>query len=273
MDPLGTFKRSLFLGAAIAVFIIVLPLLLLYVSGYRLSYEKKAIVETGGIYIHTEGIDGEISVSSQNLEKPLEKISGLIQGLDPNTYTVNLRKEGFSSWQKNVEVFASKVNDVHPFQIPLSPTIEDIPEMIKNSSGKNIVNTLFKTTKKLFTEENKVRETSNVTLARIDNHLIAIWKGNPSNPPHFFCNTPNICSNAIVVSNNITEDSVWDFFPKRDDVVIFTTKDGIYVSEIDPFGGKNEHAIIIGEYISFRLKGDILYIQNEEKLSSIDLLP
>lgn len=273
MDPLGTFKRSLFLGAAFAVFIVVLPLLLLYVSGYRLSYKNKAIVETGGVYVHTEGIDGIVTVTAPTLEKPIENSGGLVQGLDPSIYTVTLKRDGFNTWQKRVQVFASKVNDVHPFQVATDPEILEIPETITNTAGKKISNSEFKTIQKLFLDKNVQREVGAVTLTKVNAQLIALWEGSQGNPPHFFCYTPNICSNAIVISGELTDTSTWDFFPKRNDIVIFTKKDGVYITEIDPFGGKNEVLLMVGTNPSIRLDGSILYIQNNKKISSIDLLP
>jgi hypothetical protein len=54
MEPLGTTKRAALLGVAIAAFIVILPILFLYVSGFRFSLAKKTILETGGIYVHRE---------------------------------------------------------------------------------------------------------------------------------------------------------------------------------------------------------------------------
>jgi hypothetical protein len=53
--------------------------------------------------------------------------------------------------------------------------------------------------------------------------------------------------------------------------LIIAKKDGIYVTEIDRYGGRNEVRLVSGENLSFVLSGTTLYIKDGLELTSLNL--
>jgi hypothetical protein len=291
MEPLGTTKRATLLGIAIALFIIILPVLFLYVSGFRLSNTRQGLVETGGIYIHRKNIDGVATISGGSLATPFGSTDALNQGLAPGMYTVNFARENFSSWQKHVPVTPRVVTEVHPIQVPLEPVFTPIPQKILDGKNRLISNAEYTATQKLFlpqpTEKVAASAATNPSLPQsekinerirdktrvfeLGTTLYAEWLGNENTPPHYFCDTPTICSLVTRVAENIPLNAAFDFFPDRHDILIIAKKDGIYVTEIDRYGGRNEVRLVSGENLSFVLSGTTLYIKDGLELTSLNL--
>ena len=52
-----------------------------------------------------------------------------------------------------------------------------------------------------------------------------------------------------------------DFYPGRDDVILYTLSDGIYVAEIDKRPWPVRERIIYGDNIDFRIENNNIYIK------------
>ncbi len=283
MEPLTSTKRAALLGIAIAIFIVILPVLFLYVSGFRLS-QKQGLVETGGIYIHRENIKGVTTISGGSLTTPYVTTDSLSQGFTPTTYRVLFARENFSSWEKDVPVVAGKVTDVHPFQIPLEPEITEIPQKITDENGHLLTNPEYTTTRKLFipvrdpvsgeiTSSPVMKEhTQDKThIFQFGDSIYGEWTGSENTLPHYFCDAPGVCSLVSAIARGVPTETSFDFFPNRNDIVILAKDDGIYVSEIDRYGGHNESKLISGKNLLFIVKGSVLYIQKDNLFEKINL--
>lgn len=77
------------------------PSLLLYSQGYRFDFEKRKIVQTGGLFIKTLPKQAEVYINGKFIKKT-DLIFGslFVQNLLPKKYEIEIKKEGFFSWKK-----------------------------------------------------------------------------------------------------------------------------------------------------------------------------
>jgi hypothetical protein len=81
------------------------PLAIFYAQGYRLDFENKAIVKTGGIFIKANVNQSRIYIDNK-FEKNTDFIFGeaFIKNLLPKEYNIRVEKEGYVSWEKALKV-------------------------------------------------------------------------------------------------------------------------------------------------------------------------
>ena len=85
----------------IIVFVIVAPVLILYTAGYRFNIKKAEIQKTGALVVNSEPEDVDVYVNNQLVAT---KTPARIHNLTPNEYLVKVEKDGYTSWQKKLEV-------------------------------------------------------------------------------------------------------------------------------------------------------------------------
>lgn len=105
--------RTILFFVLVIIFLIVTPIIIFYSEGYRFDFETKKVIETGGIFIRTYPGEANILIndrkerSTSNLAKNV-----LIQNLIPKKYSVNISKQGYLPWEKNIEITEKKVTEV-----------------------------------------------------------------------------------------------------------------------------------------------------------------
>ena len=64
--------RSRFFWLLVVVFLIALPSLIFYTTGYRLSFENEetTIVTTGGIYVTNDKLDVSVYIDEKEVDRP-----------------------------------------------------------------------------------------------------------------------------------------------------------------------------------------------------------
>ena len=113
-----TTRRILFY-CAIALFVGVSYIVLLYAQGYKYSFNEQRFIRSGALYVKANTtasvlINGKLKTSTSLLGN-----SASIGGLLPATYTISVQKEGWSSWQKKVTITAGFVEDfTHVMLLP-----------------------------------------------------------------------------------------------------------------------------------------------------------
>ena len=105
--------RTILFYLLVCIFIIVTPIVLFYSEGYRFDFETKKIIETGGFYIKTNPEEVVISINDK-VKRITSNFSRnfLVQDLIPKTYNIKISKEGYLSWEKNLEITEKKVSEV-----------------------------------------------------------------------------------------------------------------------------------------------------------------
>ncbi len=99
--------------------------LYLYTSGYRLGRDKDADIDfrqTG--MIGAKSIPDGANVYINDVLRTAT--DDTIAGLDPGTYTLRIARNGFVTWEKQVEVFAELVTDITAVLVSQSPRLEPL---------------------------------------------------------------------------------------------------------------------------------------------------
>lgn len=122
-------RTALFLTLCV-LFLIIAPSLIFYSLGYAFDFEKLKIVQTGALFVSTEPgganiyISGKLRGSTGTIFKSLLK-----KKLLPKTYLVELKKDGYYSWKKNLEIkerFTTEAKDI--LLLPENPPKQKISE-------------------------------------------------------------------------------------------------------------------------------------------------
>lgn len=120
--------RRILLSILLVVFFILVSFFIFYSQGYRFDFEQKKIVKTGGIYVKTIQSGIEVYLDDKLKEKinPIFK-STLIRSILPKTHGLQLKKEGFYDWDKNLEVQEGIVTEIrNAYLFPQDPKKEKV---------------------------------------------------------------------------------------------------------------------------------------------------
>lgn len=102
--------RLIILIVCVACFFVIAPVLVFYSMGYRLDFEKKKIVATGGIYVRTYPVADKIIIDSKISQKPgIFANSIFVQSLLPKDHTVSINKNGYYNYFKTLPVLENQV--------------------------------------------------------------------------------------------------------------------------------------------------------------------
>jgi hypothetical protein len=150
MKPLTTRQRSTSLIILGILFVIIAPVIVLYSLGYTLD-DTFTFKKTGGIFIHSD-----VSNTSVFVDKEFFKSNGifikntLIQDLSPNKkYLIEVYKEGYQSWIKEIYVYPSIVSEGSVLMMPNEFQTREIFKYIdedQNATSTPIIKTQVKPT-------------------------------------------------------------------------------------------------------------------------------
>jgi hypothetical protein len=102
--------RFIILIICVVLFFLFIPYIIAYSLGYRVDFEQKRIVATGGIYVRANPQPTEFIFDSINTQKPaMFANSVFVQNLLPKQHSVLVKKEGYYDYQKNIIVTENQV--------------------------------------------------------------------------------------------------------------------------------------------------------------------
>jgi len=113
-------RTILFLGL-LFLFVIIAPSIIFYSWGYRFDFQTKAIVKTGAFYFKVLPKSAQISITSLDNKGNLLKTkqiskktdfffgAALIENILPQKYQVQITKDGYFAWKKNLEIKGNSV--------------------------------------------------------------------------------------------------------------------------------------------------------------------
>ncbi|OGN08201.1 MAG: hypothetical protein A3J46_01005 [Candidatus Yanofskybacteria bacterium RIFCSPHIGHO2_02_FULL_41_11] len=97
------FKRWLFCSAVV-IFLILSYVIILYAQGYKYSFFENKFFKTGAIYLKVN-TDADVYLNDKLLgDTSFFNNSYRIEGLLPGKYAIKIRKNYYSTWQKQVTV-------------------------------------------------------------------------------------------------------------------------------------------------------------------------
>jgi len=285
-------KRFFVSGIFVVLFIVLIPLILLYSLGYRFNKDF-SVFPTGGAYVfYPESgaevyVNGELGKTTSLFERGI-----FIDNLNAGTYDIEVRKEFYRPWKKTFDVAERKVAEGYPFLIPEVIATSTVSRFVTVASGASVTNYLYGEVVSLFatTTESKpklvlqekivatssvvstttalIKKNIEVVLEKETGRVIASWKGSKETMPFYFCDAARlVCGDSFVVIPNSVRS--FDFYPGRNDVLIYNTKDGVYVTELDTRTPQNTFKLISGS-VDFRESGDRVFIK--EKTAYYEIL-
>jgi len=274
MAPINIRKRRIILLTSILVFIILVPLITLYTSGYRID-KNLHIRKTGGLYISAPLSGVKIFVNEKNRGETSFLQGGIfLQNLTPDTYSILVAKDDFWPWAKKLEVKEGLVTEAKAMLIPKEPKGEIMLNNISKDEGtlsvkeKEILNKLLLPKDSLTLTVDKNRN-QKIFVDDSDNVWIE-WLALNSPLPYYFCNNQE-CTTPLLIIDSMYNIRNADFYPSRSDVLIVAVQNGIFAIEVDGRGGRLLQPIYKGSNPVFELDDKTLYILDEKTLIKINL--
>jgi hypothetical protein len=132
-------RRNLFL-LLVGLFVITLPFLFLYATGYRFDFgQATPFISTGGLYVAAERTGAEIYIDNELVrETRTFRKAFYAQGLEPGTHRVHVQKPGHHTWVKELPVYPHLVTEAQAFNVPLVPRVRTISPW-KNAVGQTVL--------------------------------------------------------------------------------------------------------------------------------------
>jgi len=137
--------RGILFLILIILFVLITPVVILYSQGYRLDFTNKKLSQTGGFFLKAEPKQVEIYLDGK-LAKKTDFLFGsvFLQNLLPKKYDIQVKKEGYYTWEKTLEVKEKEVTEAR--NIVLIPADPQFNLLLKNAEnfwpspdGKDIV--------------------------------------------------------------------------------------------------------------------------------------
>jgi len=274
-------RRIYFLICACA-FVLLIPAFILYGSGYRLGSDWK-VTETGGIYIYSSEPGAALSLGGKEISEGLGLFQRgfFVQDLVPSPYDVVVFKPGFTTWEKKLQVRPKLVTEATAFLVPQSLGLT----LLSASTTDDALNTDFNQAVSSFSDapdvpslpEDRLRKGfvlhRDVALWIDGNKIIAEWRGAPEEIPSFFCSVQGTCQPQLVVREEKKAISDVNFYPGRNDAIIYAVDDSLFAAELDQRPPQTVLPLFRGgKNVSFRVRnGENVYLRSEGALFKLEI--
>ncbi|MDD5437473.1 MAG: PEGA domain-containing protein [Candidatus Omnitrophica bacterium] len=119
-------KRAVAFYISVLLFFVTLPILLSYSLGYRIDYRALKIYKTGIIFINSKPSGASVYVNGK-MDDNLTPTQ--IEDLEPGSYKVKVKRDGFYPWEEELIVRPNMVTKAD--SIILFPVIQEMNMMIE----------------------------------------------------------------------------------------------------------------------------------------------
>lgn len=247
-------QRILRLGLFILAFIVLAPILLLYAQGYIFD-QGWSFLETGGVYLESVRVDSQVYINGK-----LEGTTNFFQrdfflkNLKPGRYLVEVKKNGYNTWQEIFTVEPNLVAVARVFVLPEKVPFHSVSEFLpvpnnQASSTKPVVlsvNPEYDSLKNIFAKKEPIKlnpdfslvakaSTSllirkNVSLWFENNDIYLGWLGSQSQIPKNFWNDGKYLNQEKVYTTGAEIKKI-DFYPGESDIVLVGFENKLYAVE------------------------------------------
>jgi hypothetical protein len=138
------YKKILFFFLVI-LFIVSVPLTILYSQGYRFDFRARKIVQTGGFYFKITPSGARIFIENGPSKRTSFFSDGaFVGGLLPKTYQITVEREGYHSWKKILEVNERRVTEaknitLFPLDLKFNFLFKEASAVFPHPKSKNLV--------------------------------------------------------------------------------------------------------------------------------------
>jgi len=126
--------RTILFLICLFLFFLIAPSVIFYSQGYRVDINSKKITQTGGLFLKVIPKQVEVFIDGK-LKKKTDFFFGsaLIENLLPKKYKIQIKKEGYYPWEKNLEIKEKEVTEAKNIVlIPENPNFGILTEGIKD---------------------------------------------------------------------------------------------------------------------------------------------
>jgi hypothetical protein len=139
--------RTFLFALFVILFLVVTPAVVRYSQGYRVDWQNKTIVQTGALFLEPRPAPVEVYLNGEFTKKSSFVFQNMYLGnLLPKKYLVEVKKEGYSPWQKKLPVspkLVSEAKNITLFPLPDPSRINKISENLRDffpsPSGKYLI--------------------------------------------------------------------------------------------------------------------------------------
>ena len=135
--------RRVFFYSLILVFLFAGAGLVFYSNGWRIDWETMEISQSGGLFIETASSHYTVKIGKKNYapNSGLLYSGALTTHLFPKTYRVEVTRENYESWKKELSVEPSLVTKTYPvILMPRSPKEELIASNVSAHMEIYVIN-------------------------------------------------------------------------------------------------------------------------------------
>lgn len=118
------FSDQLIRASLIALFIAFSVVVILYARGYRFDLARKELSSTGILAISSTPRAAKVYINGD-----FRGATDLNLSLTPGTYTVEVKKEGYTSYSKTLKLQGEIVETVDPILFPLNPSLSPLTNL------------------------------------------------------------------------------------------------------------------------------------------------
>lgn len=232
-------SRRIILAFSILAFLIMVPLVLLYTSGYRMGSDFH-LIKTGGFYVSSPVSGSQIFVDGQ-LEKETNILQSgfFMQNLKPGTYSVLVAKEGYWPWIKKLNIKEQMVTEARALILPREPKTAAVSEkdfLPAEAEKYAAIKSEFKKLNSLPKSEIAEKFTNHgrerMWWKPEENKVWVEWIGEEESRPYYLNEDKNLVLDSAFPVRNA------DFYPGRKDVIIVAVQNGVFAIETDARGGR-----------------------------------
>lgn len=108
----------------VAVFVAVLFMVIAYARGYRFDFEKKTLTPTGIIAINSFPQSAKVFVNGQ-----FKGATSLNLTLGPGNYTIEVKKDGYTSYMRNIKLKGELVLSVDALLFPQNASLSPLTNL------------------------------------------------------------------------------------------------------------------------------------------------
>lgn len=250
MKPLSLTVRRVYASLSFLVLVVLIPVALLYASGYRL--DGLSLAPTGGIFIATPFSDITVSINGEERKRSsIFNRAFFIDNLRAGTYVVQADAPGYYPWSKNLYVLEGMVTDVSAVMVEQPLTLTRIlnPSQIGGATTTPLAREVsvgaYRDIQTAFTpvepadatllSEDEVVEPVSVYRGQAlyiqEGDMRVLWTRSTSSIPSNFCTRPFECREEFIIED--WGETVVRALFYRGGIVFQTKESGIFFTDVD----------------------------------------
>ena len=234
MEPLSPWIRSLYLIVFGVLFLVLIPVVIMYAEGWRFTPEL-GLYKTGGIYITVPYTNTTVSIEGRTIGRTgIVQRSFYVDDLPPATYVVRVTREGYYPSDRMVVVEPQLVTEADTLLVPLEFTVSRLAFSGTGTTTKVIARDLYTNYERAFattTENVPMNSDETVGLLIENGNLAAAWMSADKPFASNFCSRPSRCETHFYLEAGDETVESADFFGGG--VVYDTKESGVSFIDVD----------------------------------------